>query len=150
MIPTKQNRRNSLRCSLWKIFLILIFWCTYKKAGPQLLLFRISRLSHCLLSRTSNIEAHADMYTHTHTIDGACRDKIYISRGHQNAAMRWNSFEFARFRNAKHIALNDALYYVRNYPTERNNPRRGQLRCKGTLFFLYMQDFCWKILFLVW
>ena len=39
----------------------------YKKSGTALLLFRYSRLSHCLCIRTSNTEAHADMYARAHT-----------------------------------------------------------------------------------
>lgn len=37
-----------------------------QKSGTALLLFRLTRLSHCLLFRTSNTEAHADMYAHAH------------------------------------------------------------------------------------
>ena len=37
-----------------------------QKSGTALLLFRLTRLSHCLLFRTSNTEAHADMYARAH------------------------------------------------------------------------------------
>ena len=49
----------------------------------------------------------------------------YISRGHQNAAMRWNSLEFARFRNAKHIARNDAFIMSATAHPKDIIPRRG-------------------------
>ena len=39
-----------------------------QKSGTALLLFRISRLWYCLLFRTSNIEAHADMYAYTRAL----------------------------------------------------------------------------------
>ena len=40
-----------------------------KKSGTALLLFRYLRPSHCLKLRTSNTEAHADMYEHTPPIE---------------------------------------------------------------------------------
>ena len=49
---------------------------------------------------------------------GTCDDRIYISRGHQNAAMSWSYLEFSRFRNAKSIARFNAFIMSCNYPPE--------------------------------
>ena len=54
-----------------------------KKSGTALLLFRYLRLWYCLYIRTSNTEAHADMYNHAHTYLRCARIWIYIPRGHQ-------------------------------------------------------------------
>ena len=76
--------------------------CT-KKAGLHCCCsaFRGSRIAFCSEQATPK---PALICTHAHTYLRCVRIWIYISRGHQNAAMRWNSFEFARFRNAKHKA----------------------------------------------
>ena len=52
----------------------------HKKSGTALLLFRFTRLSHCLLFRTSNTEAHANMYAHIHTLMVRMEIDIHIPR----------------------------------------------------------------------
>ena len=55
--------------------------------------------------------------TRTH-LTIVCTTRIYISRGHQNAAMSWSYLEFSRFRNAKSIARFNAFIMSCNYPPE--------------------------------
>ena len=56
-----------------------------------------------------------------------CTTRIYISRGHQNAAMSWSYLEFSRFRNAKNKARYDAfIMSVTTHPKDII-PRRGRI-----------------------
>ena len=58
----------------------------HKKSGTALLLFRYLRLWYCLKYPNKQHRAHADMYERARTLLWY-GGRIYISRGHQNAAM---------------------------------------------------------------
>ena len=71
-----------------------------------------------------------------------CTTRIYISRGHQNAAMSWSYLEFSRFQIAKSIARFNAFIMSCNYPPERHNPKAwANYGCKGTTKFASVQIF---------
>ena len=62
-----------------------------------MLLFRSSRLSHCLQFRTNNTEPTIYAYIRT-------RKRVYLiiyNHRHLSVAMFWNLYEFARFELAK-------------------------------------------------
>lgn len=80
-----------------------------------------------------------------------CTTRIYISRGHQNAAMSWSYLEFSRFRNAKNIALLTPLLCLQSrgaavqycstlFRVVQYCPFAPSLRCKGTIKFADVQE----------
>ena len=88
------------------------------------MLFRISRLWYCPSIRTSNTES-TPICTIAHTYIRCARIRIYISRGHQNAAMCWILMNVpdSEMPSTKRIWR---LYYVLQLPTLKDiTPRRG-------------------------
>ncbi len=96
------------------------------------------------LHLTSNTEAHADMYEHA-TYLVACT-WIYISRGHQNAAMPWCFIRIYQIPKCQVKALYDALYinmFV-SIPTLNDIissfPTRGLIYATTLYFFFYFHN----------
>ena len=74
---------------------------SYKKSGTALLLFRYSRLSHCLSFRTSNTEP-TPICTNTHTHDYSVHGYGYTYPEDIKMLQYLGMIlEFARFRIAK-------------------------------------------------
>ena len=86
------------------LMIALLFIAYTKKSGTALLLFRYMRLSHCLLFRTSNTEAHADMYAHAHLFYKVYGYGYTYPEDIKMLQCVGIILEFARFHVAKHKA----------------------------------------------
>ena len=96
-----------------------------KKSGTALLLFRYLRLWYCLCIRTSNTEAHADMYAHAHLIYFRCTEiDIHIPRTSKCCNVL-DTIEFTRFQIAKHKAYLTPLLCLQSPHPKDIIPRRG-------------------------
>ena len=93
-----------------------------KKSGTRTIAVPLIEALVLPLHRTSNTEAHADMYEYTPPYEVTCT-WIYISRGHQYAALSWCfKKEFTRFQLAKPKRIYDALYI--NMSRKQPHPQR--------------------------
>ena len=86
------------------------------------MLFRYLRLWYCLYIRTSNTEAHADMYAHIHTLIVRMEIDIHIPRTSKCCNVL-DVREFTRFQVAKHKALMTPLLCLVIAPPKRHNPK---------------------------
>ena len=78
------------------IFYFLAHMCTTKKRDCTIAVPLFEALALPLYPNKQH-RAHADMYAHAHThINTMCTARIYIPRGHQNAAMYWILIENLR------------------------------------------------------
>ena len=89
------------------------------------MLFRYMRLSHCPLFRTSNTEAHADMYARAHLSIKVYGYGYTYPEDIKMLQCVGIMLEFARFHVAKHKALMTPLLCLQPPHPKDIIPRRG-------------------------
>ena len=87
------------------------------------MLFRYMRLSHCPLFRTSNTEAHADMYARAHLSIKVYGYGYTYPEDIKMLQCVGIMLEFARFHVAKHKALMTPLLCPITAHPRRHNPK---------------------------
>ena len=98
--PIRHNKKamseKSVLISLCSNDHLFPHFCTTKKRDCTIAVPLFEALALPLYPNKQH-RAHADMYAHAHThINTMCTARIYIHRGHQNAAMYWILIENLR------------------------------------------------------
>ena len=117
-----------------------------KKAGLHCCCSAIRGSRIALSIRTSNTEAHADMYAHIHILTMCMEIDIHIPRTSKCCNVLNTNLKLARFRIAKHIALLTPLLCLQPPHPKDIIPRRGlNYGCKGSELFWIEQMFEEKV-----
>ena len=96
-----------------------------KKAGLHCCCSAIRGSRIALSIRTSNTEAHADMYVHIHIFMMCMEIDIHIPRTSKCCNVLNTNLKLARFRIAKHIALLTPLLCLQPPHPKDIIPKRG-------------------------